>query len=128
MRNQLVTIGDFPVPNPSTYVGTEATIVDSARNVNGTVVGAVVRESVAKVELTWKYLDAATWATIMQKFNTQYGGNFYNEVTFFNQLTNTWTTRTMYVGDRTTSGAFMLDKNTGAITGYTGPKLSLIEV
>ena len=128
MPNALVSVGGVDLPTPSTYVGTEATVVDSARNGNGYVVGAIVRESVAKVELTWKYLTAQQWASVMQLFNTAYGGNFYNDVTFFNQLTNGWTTRKMYVGDRTTSGAYMRDPVTGQITGYTNPKLSLIEV
>lgn len=128
MARALITIGSFDVPNPSTYVGTEATVVDSARNVQGVVVGAVVRESVAKVEATWRYMSAAQWAQIMQLFNESYGGSFYQNVTFFNQLTNGWTTRKMYVGDRTTSGAFMLNPTTGGVSGYTEPRLSLIEV
>lgn len=124
----LVTIAGKTVRTPSTYVGTESTIVDSARNVEGYVVGAVIRESVAKVEMTWNYISATDWATVMQMFSSAYGGSFYNSVTFFNQLTNDWTTREMYVSDRTTSGAFMLDKNTGKIRGYTGATLSLVEV
>jgi hypothetical protein len=124
----LVTVGTTDLPTPSTYIGTEATIVDSARNVQGYVVGAIVRESVAKVEMTWNYLPAETWSAIMKMFNTAYGGKFYNDVTFFNQLTSDWATRKMYVGDRTTSGAFMTNPETGAIKGYTNPKLSLIEL
>ena len=124
----LVSIGGYSFPTPSTYVGTEATIVDSARNVEGYVVGSVIRNSVAKIELTWRYLEAADWAAIMQKFNPNYGGSFYNNVTFFNQLTNGWTTRKMYVNDRKTGGAFKLDPDTGAIIGYTDVALNLIEV
>ena len=128
MARALVSIGAVDLPAPSTYVGTESTVVDAARNVGGFVVGAVVRESVAKVEMSWNYLTAEQWGAIMRLFNTAYGGNFYNSVTFLNQLTNSWTTREMYVGDRTTSGAHMVNPATGMITGYMEPKLSLIEV
>ena len=44
----LVSIGGFDFPEPSTYNATTSTIVDSARNVQGRVVGAVVRQVVAK--------------------------------------------------------------------------------
>lgn len=128
MANALINIAGVDLPTPSTYIGTEATLVDSARNVEGYTTGAVIRESVAKVEATWRYLSSEQWSSIMKLFNTRYGGNFYNDVTFFNQLTNDWETREMYVGDRTSAGAFKCDPETGAIVGYTGCKISLVEV
>lgn len=124
----LVSVAGVDLPTPSTYVGVDSTVVDAARNVSAVVVGAVVRDSVAKVEMTWNYLTAAQWSQILRLFNSAYGGSFYNDVTFFNQTANTWTTRKMYVNDRTTGGAHMLDPDTGAIVGYTNAKLSLIEV
>ena len=39
----LVSIGGFDFPEPSTYNATTSTIVDSARNVQGRVVGAVTK-------------------------------------------------------------------------------------
>mgnify|MGYP003287411265 FL=1 len=50
----LVTIAGTALPEPSSYSGTTSTIVDSARNVKGYVVGSVVRSDVAKVELSWR--------------------------------------------------------------------------
>ena len=119
----LVSIGGFDFPDPSTYNATTSTIVDSARNVQGRVVGAVVRHDVAKIELSWKYLTAYQWAQILSLFTS----SFYNEVTFLNQTTNQYTTRTMYVGDRS-AGMWRRDPQTGAVLGYTGASLSLIEV
>jgi hypothetical protein len=58
----LVSIGGFDFPEPSTYNLATYTIVDSARNVQGRVVGAVVRQVIAKIELSWKYLTAYQWA------------------------------------------------------------------
>lgn len=124
----LVTVNGVDLPAPSDYIGTEATLVDSARNVKGVVVGSVIRDSVAKVEMTWKFISASDWATILQLFNPNYGGNFYNSVEFYNQLLNDWDTRNMYVGDRTTAGAYLRDPNTGYITGYKNARLALIEV
>ena len=61
----LVSIGGFDFPEPSTYNATTSTIVDSARNVSGYVVGAVVRHDVAKIEMSWKYLTAYQWWQIL---------------------------------------------------------------
>lgn len=119
----LVSIGGFDFPEPSTYNATTSTIVDSARNVSGVVVGAVVRSDVAKIEMTWRYLTADKWATILSLFT----GSFYNDVRFLNQATNSYTTRTMYVSDRN-AAMWRRDPNTGAVLGYTGCSLSLVEV
>lgn len=119
----LVSIGSFDFPEPSTYNATTSTIVDSARNVQGRVVGSVVRHDVAKIELSWKYLTAYQWAQILSLFTS----SFYNEVTFLNQVTNMPETRTMYVGDRN-AGMWRRDPQTGDVLGYTGASLSLIEV
>lgn len=119
----LVSIGGFDFPEPSSYNATTSTIVDSARNVSGYVVGAVVRHDVAKIELSWKYLTAQQWATILSLFSR----SFYNDVSFLNQTTNTYSTRTMYVSDRT-AGMWRRDPNTGAVMGYTNCSLSLVEV
>ena len=119
----LVTIGGFDFPEPSTYNATTSTIVDSARNVQGRVVGAVVRHDVAKIEMSWKYLTAYQWSQILSLFTN----SFYNDVTFLNQVTNEYTTRTMYVSDRN-AGMWRRNPQSGAVMGYTGASLSLVEV
>lgn len=119
----LVSVGGFNFPEPSSYNATTSTIVDSARNVEGRVVGAVVRHDVAKIELSWKYLTAYQWSQVLSLFTN----SFYNEVTFLNQTTNKPDTRTMYVGDRH-AGMWRRDPQTGEVLGYTGCSLALIEV
>ena len=119
----LVSIGEFDFPEPATYMATTSTIVDSARNVNGVVVGSVVRMDVAKVELSWRYLTAKQWSDILSLFAT----SFYNEVTFYNQVTAAYTTRTMYVSDKT-AGMWRRNPSTGAVMGWTECSLSLVEV
>ena len=119
----LVSIGGFDFPEPSTYSATTSTIVDSARNVQGRVVGTVIRNDVAKIELTWKYLTAYQWAQILSLFTS----SFYNDVTFLNQVTNRYDTRTMYVSDRN-AAMWRRDPQTGEVMGYTGCSLALVEV
>lgn len=123
----MVSIGDFDFPEPSTYSGSTSTLVDSARNTDGYMLGAVIRDDVGKVEIGWNFLTVEQWAQILSKFSSARGGSFINEVTFFCQDTGDWETREMYVNDRTAS-VFRRDPKTGQVIGYKEPKLSLIEV
>lgn len=123
----LVTVGEFDFPEPSTYKGNTSTLVDSARNTQGKVVGAVIRDDVGKVEMSWKYLTVKQWADILKCFSLARGGKFYNNVTFFCQDIGDWTTREMYVSDRS-ADMFRRDPKTGEVLGYTGCALSLVEV
>lgn len=122
----LVTIGSYAVPSPSTYSATTSTIVDSGRNVLGVVIGAVIRDDVAKVSMTWNFIAAQAWADLLAQFSPARGGSFYNEVTFFLQDTNSWVTRQLYVSDRTAD--IYLRNPDGSIRGYTNASLSLVEV
>lgn len=119
----LITIGEYELPEPSTYSAVTSTIVDSARNVSGYVVGSVVRSDVAKIEVSWRYLTAEQWARILSQFTN----SFYVSVRFFNQSTAGYETRTMYVSDRN-AGLWRRDPKTGAIMGWTDCTLSLVEV
>ena len=119
----LVTVDGLALPEPSEYSGTTSTIVDSARNVSGYVIGSVVRSDVAKVELKWRYLTKEQWADILSMFTN----NFYNNVTFFNQSTGDYSTRQMYVSDRK-AGVWRRHPVTGEIMGWTNCSMSLVEV
>lgn len=122
----LVTVGTFEVPEPSKYSATTSTVVDSARNAEAVTIGAVIRDSIAKVEMSWNFISAENWANTLSQFNQSLGGQFYNSVTFFNQDTNAWETRTMYVSDRTAD--IFLRREDGSIRGYTGARIALVEV
>ena len=119
----LVTVAGKALPEPSTYQAITSTIVDSGRNTAGKVIGAVVRDDVAKVSLSWRYLSLEQWAAVIGPFNQ----NFYNDVTFLNQATGAYETRTMYVSDRD-SNLWRRDPVTGDVLGWTDCKLSLVEV
>lgn len=119
----LVTVAGVALPEPSEYSANTSTLVDSARNVSGYVIGAVIRNDVAKVELKWRYLTANQWASVLSLFTN----NFYNDVRFFNQATASYTTRRMYVSDRT-AGMWRRHPETGEVMGFTECSLSLVEV
>lgn len=119
----LVTVAGHELPEPSEYSASTSTLVDSARNVSGYVIGSVIRSDVAKVELKWRYLTVAQWAGVLSLFNK----SFYNSVTFFNQSTGTYTTRQMYCGDRS-AGVWRRNPKTGEIMGWVDCSVSLVEV
>lgn len=135
--NPIATGGEgFVVPTPSTYIGNTATIVDSARNVDGYMMGTVIRNGVAKIQMTWNFITAQDWAALLKQFEPAYGGSFIRNVTFFNQTSGVLETRSMYVGDRTSSGSFLLYNADnapdpswiGLPRGYQGAQFSLIEL
>lgn len=101
-----------------------ATIVDSARNANGVVVGQKVGRDQQKLNsLQWAYLDAATWSAILKEFD----GGFFVTVSYPDMVNNTWTTRKMYPGDRSAK-PFHLNPSTGLPLDYIECKVNLIDV
>ena len=123
----LVTVDGYSFPEPSTYSGNTATLVDSARNLQGVVIGSVIRDDVAKISLSWRYLSVADWAAINKCFKSSAGGKFYNTVIFFDQSAGGWVSRVMYVSDRS-AGMWRRNPDSGEIMGWTDCKLSLVEV
>jgi len=122
MRN-FIQINGHTYPQPSIGLTLQtATMVDSARNSNGVVVGQVVGREVDKINnLQWKGLDAATWKNIQDEFN-----NFYFTLTYYSQKYNDFITRKFYPGDRT-SRPLKLDSN-GKVLIYEYCKVNLIDV
>ena len=123
----LVSVGGYDFPEPSAYTGNTSTLVDSARNARGKMIGSVIRDDVSKVEISWKYLTVEQWARIQQCFRKSAGGKFINLVDFFDQSVGGWVTKEMYVSDRK-SGMWRRDPKNGDVLGWTDCSLSLIEV
>ena len=123
----LVSVGNYDFPEPSTYSGNTSTLVDSSRNVQGKMVGSVIRDDVAKIEISWRYLTVEQWARIQGCFRQSSGGKFINKVTFFDQSVGGWVTKEMYVNDRK-SGLWRRNPNNGDVLGWTDCSLALIEV
>lgn len=122
----LVSIAGYDLPMPSSYRGNTATIVDSARNVDGVMIGAVIRDDVAKVEMSWKFLSTKEWSEILKLFDIKSGGKFINRVTFFDQVTGEFVSRDMYVNDRNANMFRVTEKD--GVLGWLEPSLNLIEV
>lgn len=123
----LVTVNGIDLPEPSKYKGNTATLVDAGRNVEGKMIGSVVRDDVAKVEMVWNYLTVEQWAEVLSLFTISAGGSFINRVTFFDQTTGTWVEREMYVSDRN-ADAWKRNPRDGSLEGWLNCTLSLIEV
>lgn len=123
----LVYVAGKALPEPSSYEGVTSTLVDSGRNLEGRVVGAVIRDDIGKVSLKWKYLTVEQWARINKMFKQSAGGKFINRVEFFDQTVGGWVTKEMYINDRK-AGAWRRDPDTGELLGWTECSLSLIEV
>lgn len=123
----LVTVGGYDFPEPSAYTANTSTLVDSARNAQGKMIGSVIRDDVGKVEISWKYLTVEQWARIQQCFRRSSGGKFINLVEYFDQSVGGWVTKEMYVSDRK-SGMWRRDPKNGDVLGWTECALSLIEV
>ena len=119
----LITVDGVAWPEPSEYNANTSTIVDSGRNVQGVVVGSVIRHGVSKIEVKWKYLTARQWADVIGSFDT----DFYVSVRFFDQTSAGYVTKQMYVSDRK-AGMWRRHPETGEIMGWVGCSLSLVEV
>lgn len=99
-----------------------STIVDSARNANGVVVGQMVGREQQKIsELEWGHLSAAVWSSLLKEFK-----RFYVTVSYPDMVENRWTTRKMYPGDRSAT-PYRLDPETGLPKEYINCKVNLID-
>lgn len=111
---------EIPYPKRGVKV-TVTTVVDSARNANGVVVGQRIGRDQYKIDaLEWPYLSAEEWSRILQLIS----GFFFN-VTFYDTVTNGLKTLRMYCGDRNAE-PYWVDEN-GRPTHYKDCKVNLID-
>lgn len=122
MQN-FVTIGGVTMPQPHRGLTIDvATIVDSARNANGEVVGQKVGRDQQKLSnLEWVFLPAETWQSLLRVLDS----SFFVSVTYPDMVQGGWTTRTMYPGDRHAEPMW-LDEN-GVPSYYLNCKVNLID-
>lgn len=127
MARSLIQIDDYELPDPTTYTAICRDEIVSNKNVSAQNIGAIVREDVASVSATYDYLSIETWSYILKLFNSRYGGSPIRDVTFFDQVSNSWVTREMTIGERTTGGVIRKDRATGRPLGVVKAKLELTE-
>jgi len=124
----LVTIGGFAMPEPAQYIPSTGDAVDGARNLNNNFIGSAVGDgSKSKIEVEYRWLSAATWSSVLARFNRRVGGKFVATVTFYDQDIANWRTTDMYVSDRTSSGMFRRNPDGGDVMGWLGCRLALVE-
>ena len=112
----------FPYPDKDSGLQSVQTIVDSARNANGVMVGERVGRDMGKIELTWNVLTPEEWSRMLQIM-----ANFTFSLRYLDMVTNSFVTRTFYVGDRSAQ-PFMVDPDTGRPKDYLQCKANVIDV
>ena len=119
-----ITINGVEFPQPRRGLDfMVSTLVDSARNANGVVVGQKIGRDQQKLDnVVWGYLTAEQWSQMLQIFDQ----NFFVTARYPDMVTNSWTTRKMYPGDRTATPYF-IDDDTGLPTGYINCRVNLID-
>ena len=128
------------LPTPSDYQGSSSTLVDSARNDAGQVVGSVIASDIAKIELKWNFLTVEQYKNIARLFEPKYGGSFYVPVSFFDVITGLFegkltkapndtdnVCRLFYCGDRKVAFAHIKLDSNGYPIGYQNVQLNLID-
>ena len=126
------------LPCHSDYEASASTVVDSARNSKGVVVGEPILEDVAKIELQWNFLTVAQYSQIAQLFDSAYGGSFFNYVSYFDVVKGDFdsnnsgtptsaTHRIFYPNDRKVKFAHIKLDSDGKPIGYVGVQLHLID-
>lgn len=117
-----IKINGKPYPSPGLYPNlVVTTAVNAGRNTNNKVVGQKIGRDNYKIDnLSWPYLDAATWSSMLKEFE-----NFFVTVEFWDMVNNTWKTLTMYPGDRT-ADVYMTDKQ-GKPISYINCKVNVID-
>ncbi|MBO4543372.1 MAG: hypothetical protein J5725_09365 [Bacteroidales bacterium] len=128
------------LPCPTDYSGISTTLVDSARNSKGQVIGRPIASDIAKVELKWNFLTVAQYSAIAKLFEPKYNGSFFVPVSFFDIIngafegditiapnTTTNKIRLFYCGDRKVQFVHIKLNNDGSPVGYEGVSLNLID-
>ena len=112
----------FPYPDKDSGLQSVQTIVNSSRNANGIMVGERIGRDMGKLQLTWSVLTPEQWSSMLQIFN-----NFTFTIKYIDMVTNDWTTRTFYVGDRSAQ-PFLIDTETNKPKYYLNCKANVIDV
>lgn len=99
-----------------------ATMVDQARTADGIVRGSVIAKA-SKIELKWAVLSPEKWAEICTFFNN----HFYFDATYLDMETDTFVTKTFYVGDRSAM-PFIVDADSGKPTYYLDCQANIIGI
>lgn len=111
----------MPAPN-NTMTIVRQQLVDSARNAKGEVVGTKINRRMLKLDsLEWSFLTAAQWHSILAEIE-----KFEGTLKFYDELTQTFTTRKVYWGDAT-EAPLEYDAS-GKVLRYKSCKCNIIDM
>ena len=129
MRNWIETTSGVVLPTPIMGSSglTISTLVDGGRNANGKFVGSVIGEDKLSIDLEFINLSPEEFKNFLRIFDSNRGGSFVNEFRIFDPRINDWTTKEMYVGDRS-GRPLKLDKQTGRPLKWGDIKAKLVEI
>lgn len=117
----------LPTPSYSSAKQTTSTLVNSGRSaLNGQLYAQRVGErDLSKIEITWKYLTASQWSTVLTKI-TEGDEGFYVWIKYFDMTTNTWKIRQFYPSDRTAT-PFSINHDTKEIISWLDCSINFID-
>ncbi len=111
---------EFPAPDVGANL-IVSTNVSDGKNASGEFIGDKVGRDQYKVDsLQWKFLEAATWAAMLQEFSS-----FVVTAKIPDMVNNDWITLRMYPGNRTATPAAW-DKD-GFPTLYRDCKVNIVD-
>lgn len=124
MADGFIYINDiaFPYPDKESGLQTVSTLVNSARTADGVMRGEKIGRDQSKIELTWNVLTPEVWSKMLKQFN-----NFFFTIKYIDMVTNDWTTRKFYVGDRS-ARPFLVDPKTNKPKYWVKCKANVIDV
>lgn len=117
----------IPVPAKDGCALEISTIVDSARNAVGSMIGNTVGDDKVKLTLNYPPLPDADFRNLLVLFDREHGGAFKKYVKFWDPRVGTQVIRLMYVGDRSGKPYFG-DSTSGKPEYWTNVKANLVEV
>lgn len=99
-----ITINGKPFPFPKRGMGVQvATVVNSGRATDGRIIAQRIGRDQQKLNnCVWPVLPAKVWSEMLQELE-----KFDLTVSYPDPVTNTWTTRRMYPGDRSAEPYFV---------------------
>jgi len=117
----------IPDPAYQSAKQTASTLVNSGRSArNGEVYAQRVSDrDLSKLELTWKYLTANQWSSILGKIQDGYE-SFYVWIKYFDMQENDWVIRKFYPGDRTAT-PFRIDSTTKKTLSWIDCSVNFID-
>ena len=86
----------IPYPDADSGLQTKATSVNGAFNGNNEFIGQKVGRDRGRIDLAWKFMDAAVWRNILQLFEQ----HFVVYIRYYD-MSSGITVRSFYVSDRT---------------------------